>query len=292
MEMISTNNQTMTQEQQQDKTMKTDTPKQAVIENSPPTYSDTQEQTIVNTLLTTFDNMGIKDDGINLIDKIKEDPDIYTDDKRKCVQDLARYYIDSQPPQDIEFYKNAIKDGNARITQLEQIVRVIIGTLLPAANPNQQAIRDLFLGESTRFDILTDNANRTRSHITEFITVGCEPYSFLDAAVVSGNINVVKNVYDKLLINKTKLPEFGKMEALLDATNGIRPIYRAAYTGHIDIVRYLIDIGASVHNMAFHVPDTPTGREIEKLLCSVGADPKRVEYTFCSSTLYNMKIKT
>jgi hypothetical protein len=292
MEMISTNNQTMTQEQQQDKTMKTDTPKQAVIENSPPTYSDTQEQTIVNTLLTTFDNMGIKDDGINLIDKIKEDPDIYTDDKRKCVQDLARYYIDSQPPQDIEFYKNAIKDGNARITQLEQIVRVIIGTLLPVANPNQQAIRDLFLGDSTRFDIIADRANSTRGYLIHNNDVGGKAYSFLDAAVVSGNINVVKNVYDKFLININQHPESRSSQPVEKQLLDTGGIYRASYAGHIDIVRYLIDIGASVHNMAFHVPDTPTGHEIAKLLCSVGADPKRVEYTFCSSTLYNMIIKT
>jgi hypothetical protein len=51
MEMISTNNQTMTQEQQQDKTMKTDTPKQAVIENSPPPYEDYAAASIENTQL-------------------------------------------------------------------------------------------------------------------------------------------------------------------------------------------------------------------------------------------------
>jgi hypothetical protein len=290
MEMISTNNQTMTQEQQQDKTMKTDTPKQAVIENSPPTYSDTQEQTIVNTLLTTFDNMGIKDDGIDLIDKIKEDPDIYTDDKRKCVQDLARYYIDSQPPQDIEFYKNAIKDGNARITQLEQIVRVIIGTLLPGTSENQEAIRDLFLGDSTRFDILADNANRTRGNINRTENVGSKPYSFLDAAVVSGNINVVKNVYGKLLNSlNQQTPGHVNPREILDYNNGFPPIVRAAYTGHIDIVRYLLDVGSVVNKESFKVPDTPTGHEIEKLLCSFGVDPKRVIHTFCSSTLYNMK---
>src|SRR5690242_9004641 len=97
-----------------------------------------RETSLEDELLSVFEKMGMKNEGVELVDLIKIMPSRYMNDERPIVRDYATSLFRSEPEPTIESLtetcnelRRALKEGNERLSCLERVVRDIVIADIP-----------------------------------------------------------------------------------------------------------------------------------------------------------------
>jgi hypothetical protein len=100
------------------------------LEDELPEYRETS---LEDELLSVFEKMGMKNEGVELVDLIKIMPSRYVNDERPIVRDYATSLFKPEPEPTIESLteicnelRRAFKEGNERLSCLERVVRDIV----------------------------------------------------------------------------------------------------------------------------------------------------------------------
>lgn len=95
-----------------------------------------KETSLEDELLSVFEKMGMKNEGIELVDLIKIIPSRYMKDERPIVRDYATSIFKNEEPtiesltETCNKLRIALKEGNERLSCLERVVRdIVIGDL-------------------------------------------------------------------------------------------------------------------------------------------------------------------
>lgn len=96
-----------------------------------------KETLLEDELISVFEKMGMKNEGIELVDLIKIMPSRYMNDERPIVRDYATSIFKNEEPtiesltETCNKLQHALKEGNERLSCLERVVRDIVISDIP-----------------------------------------------------------------------------------------------------------------------------------------------------------------
>lgn len=248
---------------------------------------------------------GIGYDPTSLLNDVRKNPSEFADDKRPVVRDFCeaikaynraeiavtyytattslknlREYVDHRI-ENLDRFENLVESCMAQILELEKNVSELtlrsdarILKLEKAVNfsafirapPDayKHAATLLCMGDTTGFDCLSYEEKKSRQGHN--IKEGNKTTSFLAAAVISGDCEIVKHVLEGAGCSTYDDPKrrYTLSEYLWNADH---PLCYATSRGHLDIVRLLFECGLELKfGYELFVPKTSTGDKIRDLI--------------------------
>ena len=196
------------------------------------------------------------------------------------IENLARFenLAESCMAQILELEHNVAEltlRSDARILKLERAVNYLSNSHLgPSTLPSDclHATALLCIGDTTGFDCLRDIYKKQLNSTKQIAGVNTTEVSvsYLTAAVISGDCEVVKHVLEGMSSSTYDDPQ--KRYKLSEYHwNKQHPLCYATSRGHLDIVRLLFECGAEIEpHYEFDVPATDTGDKIRELILNAG----------------------